>query len=573
MMALKRQGLPTYLVATAVMAFLGLFLLWPIFATLQAGFFADGKFTVHYIVEAFSHPPYRNGLINSLLIGLTTTLGASLLGVPLAYIAARYQFAGQRLWSGLILVPLILPPFVGAIGLKNLLDIRGSVNVLLQNIGLLGTGPDGYIDWLGQSGFWGVVIIETLHLYPIIFLNVQAALANIDPALEESSRNLGAGGWRTFWRVTLPLARPGLFAGATIVFIWSFTELGAPLMLNYDDDLTVVQIFDFLRVESATVEPQAFALVVVLLVASIALYLLGKVILGRQAAATMSKATHAAVAQPLGAVGTILATLLFGLITLLAVMPHIGVVLDSISSVWVGTVLPTQYTTANYANAVDPEYAALPSIFNSLKYSICATGLDVLVGLTIAYLVVRSRIRGRQILDALAMLPLAVPGLVMAAGYIAITRSGSFLEPIGPWKDPTVLLIIAYAVRRLPYIVRSCVAGLQQTAVELEEAARNLGATPLRTMWRITLPLIVANIIAGALLTFSFAMLEVSDSLMLAGQSTHYPITKAIYSMMSISDTVGIAMAMGVIGMLLLTATIVGASLLLGRRLGAIFRI
>ena len=344
-------------------------------------------------------------------------------------------------------------------------------------------------------------------------------------------------------------------------------------MLNYDDDLTVVQIFDFLRVESATVEPQAFALVVVLLVASIALYLLGKVILGRQAAATMSKATHAAVAQPLGAVGTILATLLFGLITLLAVMPHIGVVLDSISSVWVGTVLPTQYTTANYANAVDPEYAALPSIFNSLKYSICATGLDVLVGLTIAYLVVRSRIRGRQILDALAMLPLAVPGLVMAAGYIAITRSGSFLEPIGPWKDPTVLLIIAYAVRRLPYIVRSCVAGLQQTAVELEEAARNLGATPLRTMWRITLPLIVANIIAGALLTFSFAMLEVSDSLMLAGQSTHYPITKAIYSMMSISDTVGIAMAMGVIGMLLLTATIVGASLLLGRRLGAIFRI
>jgi iron(III) transport system permease protein len=567
-----RNNIAAYLVLAGVLTVLGLFLLWPIGAILQAGFFADGRFTARYLLEAFEHPLYREGLINSLWVAVATTAASTALGVPLAFVASRYRFAGKRLWTGLILVPLILPPFVGAIGLKNLLDIRGSVNILLQNIGVLGSGPDDTIDWLGQSGVWGVVIMETLHLYPILFLNVQAALANIDPSLEESARNLGASGWRTFWRVTLPLARPGVFAGATIVFIWSFTELGTPLMLNYTEVLPV-QVFDFFRVESAVIDPQAFALVIVLLGTSVGLYLMGKVVLGRQPVAMVSKAARAGSEQGLGLVGTGLATAMFGLITLLAILPHIGVVLDSVSRVWTGTVLPGRYTVSHYVDAMDPEYAALPSIVNSLKYSICAMGLDLMLGLAIAYLLVRCSIRGRDLLDGLAMLPLAVPGLVIAAGYIAITRSGRFLEPIGPWKDPTLLLIIAYAVRRLPYVVRSAVAGLQQTSVELEEAARSLGATPLRTIRRITLPLIAANLIAGALLSFSFAMLEVSDSLMLAGDVAYYPITKAIYAMMSIADTVGIATAMGVMGMLLLTGTILAASLLMGRRLGAMFRI
>ena len=571
-MASSRRQLPAYILAAVAMAFLALFLLWPIAATLQAGFFADGQFTVRYIVNAFTDERYSVGLRNSFAIATATTLASMALGIPLAVVANRYRFAGKRLWTALVLVPMILPPFVGAIGLKNLLDIRGSVNILLQHLGILGTGPNDYIDFLGASGFWGVVIMETLHLYPIMFLNLQAALANIDPAMEESARNLGAGSWRTFRRITLPLARPGLFAGATIVFIWSFTELGTPLMLHYWN-VTSVQVFNFLRLESATPDPQAFALVVVLLAVSVGTYLFGKVLLGQRAAPMTSKATHAADQRSLGPLGTTLATLLFAFTTFLAVLPHIGVVLDSVTRVWVGSVLPTDYTASHYVNAMDPDYAALPSIANSLKYSLAATTLDVVLGLVIAWLIVRSTIRGRTLLDALAMLPLAVPGLVMAAGYIAITRAGSPLEAIGPWRNPTGLLIIAYSVRRLPYMVRSVVAGLQQTSVDLEEAARNLGATPLRTVRKVTLPLIAANIIAGALLCFSFAMLEVSDSLMLAGDQAYYPITKAIYSMMSISDTVGIATAMGVLGMLLLTATIVGASLLLGRRLGAIFRV
>jgi iron(III) transport system permease protein len=209
--------------------------------------------------------------------------------------------------------------------------------------------------------------------------------------------------------------------------------------------------------------------------------------------------------------------------------------------------------------------------------------IDIVLGVLIGYLIVRTRIRGRVVLDALSMLPLAVPGLVMAFGFVALSLSWPFApgDPLAGWADiigaepnPAPLLIAAYAVRRLPYVVRSTVAGLQQTSGELEEAARNLGASAFTAVRRVVVPLIAANLIAGGLLAFSFAMLEVSDSLILAQQEKHYPITKAIYTFADrLGDGPSIASAMGVWGMALLATTLVGASVLMGKKLGAIFRV
>ncbi|MGH8016906.1 MAG: ABC transporter permease, partial [Opitutaceae bacterium] len=192
----------------------------------------------------------------------------------------------------------------------------------------------------------------------------------------------------------------------------------------------------------------------------------------------------------------------------------------------------------------------------------------------IAYVIVRTKIPGRGVLDALAMMPLAVPGLVMAFGYLAMSQEGRFFGFLNPVENPTVLLIIAYAVRRLPYMVRAAVAGFQQTSETLEEAAQNLGSPPLKAAIKITLPLIMANIIAGALLAFSFAMLEVSDSLILAQKQMFYPITKAIFELFQLlGDGRFLASALGVWAMVFLAVTIGGMSLLLGKRLGAIFRV
>jgi iron(III) transport system permease protein len=188
--------------------------------------------------------------------------------------------------------------------------------------------------------------------------------------------------------------------------------------------------------------------------------------------------------------------------------------------------------------------------------------------------VVRTRLPGRHLLDAMAMMPLAVPGLVLAFGYLAMSQEGRFFSFLDPTENPTGLLIIAYAVRRLPYVVRSCVAGFQQTSETLEEAAQNLGAPPLKATIRITLPLITANIMAGGLLAFSFAMLEVSDSLILAQQSAYYPITKAIYQLFNqLGNGHFLACALGVWAMIFLATTIAGASAVLGKKLGALFRV
>jgi iron(III) transport system permease protein len=199
--------------------------------------------------------------------------------------------------------------------------------------------------------------------------------------------------------------------------------------------------------------------------------------------------------------------------------------------------------------------------------------VDVVLGIAIAYVIVRTRVAGRAILDFLVMLPLAVPGLVLAFGYLAMTRDGRLFSFLNPVENPAPLLVIAYSVRRLPYMVRSAAAGFQQTSVTLEEAAANLGCPPFRATVRITLPLIMANLIAGGLLAFAFAMLEVSDSLVLAQKQAYYPITKAIFELFQLlGDGRFLASALGTWAMLFLGLVIAGASLLLGRKLGAIFR-
>lgn len=545
------------------------FFLWPIAETLRGAFFGqDGRPTLAYVAEVFRNPIYLEGLWNSLVMGVTSTILAIAIALPLAFLTDRFIFPGKSLLSATILIPMILPPFVGAIGVKHILGQQGALNALLESVGLL--DPATPIDWLGQSRLAGVVVMNALHLYPIIYLNVVAALANVDPAMEEAAQNLGCTGFRKFRKITLPLIMPGLFAGGTIVFIWAFTELGVPLMFEFNR-VTSVQIF--FGIKDIGGNPFPFALVAVMLVSTVVLYAGSKILFGGQGHAMMAKATSQGGPRPLGGAAGWLCTAFFGAITLVAVLPHIGVILVAFSSDWYQTILPTGWTVSHFETALGHDLT-LPAIKNSLRYAGLATILDVILGVAIAYVVVRTNLRGRQILDAMAMLPLAVPGLVLAFGYLAMTQDGKIFGFMNPANDPLMILVIAYAVRRLPYVVRSAAAGFQQTSVTLEEAAQNLGCPPLRALRKITLPLIAANLMAGALLAFSFAMLEVSDSLILAQKQQDFPITKAIYELYQLlGEGRFVASALGVWAMVFLGVTILGASLILGKKLGAIFRV
>jgi iron(III) transport system permease protein len=565
-----------------ILILFAVFLLWPIGRVLRVAFFGlpestDG-FTLLYIKAIFLDSELRGGLINASLIAILVTFTCTAISVPLAILSSRYNFRGKAMMSGLLLVPLILPPFVGAIGMRQFIGRYGALTGLAQVLHII--GPDTPIDWFGSAKLLGIVLIESLSLYPIIFLNISAALANIDPAMEQAAANLGASRWTIFRKITLPLMRPGLFAGGTIVLIWSFTELGTPLMFEFNR-VTSVQIFR--RITQVSGSPMPYALVVMMLVISTLLYVIGKSVLGRRQDSAVTKASIQTTARELRGAKAFFVLLPFVIVTTLALLPHVGVLLTSVSGIgaWYQSVVPTVFTAEHYKHALTHDLT-VPSVGNSIILAGCSMLVDLALGLVIAYLLVRSRIKGKGLLDSLAMLPLAVPGLVLAFGYLSISlqlqtwfkASPRISNLVDVTENPMLLLIVAYAIRRLPYVVRSAVAGLEQTPVDLELAAKNLGASSSLTLRKITIPLIAANLIAGGLLAFAFAMLEVSDSLVLAQKQDWWPITKAIYELFQrLGDGPYIASALGVWAMVLLTLTILSANSLLGRKMGAVFRV
>ncbi|MCC6422161.1 MAG: iron ABC transporter permease [Phycisphaerales bacterium] len=573
--------MPQFVLAIALVVLLGGTLIWPMAQVVRTGFVTrDGSPTLSYIALIFSDPLLVRGLLNAAGVAIVVTAVTLALSLPLAALSVRYDFRGRAILAGLLLVPLVLPPFVGAIGMRLVLGRFGPLTWIVQQVGAWfgqEISPLG-IDWMGRMRLVGIIVVEVLHLYPIMLLNLQASLANIDPAMEQAAANLGAGRWRRFWKITLPLMRPGLFAGCTLVLIWSFTELGTPLMFDFYT-ITPVQIFK--QITDVSDNPMPYALVVVMLAASALLYIIGKLLLGRSYDSGTSKASVAWTPKRLSGRRGLLAALPFVIVFAAAVLPHLSVVLTSFSEVgaWHKSLLPAQWTLGHYAQALVDELA-LPSIRNSIFYATIATSGAVVVGLLVAVLVVRTDVPGRGAIDALAMLPLAVPGLVLAFGYLSISiwlkqKMGRNVPAVLDVQNfPPLFLIIAYGARRLPYIVRAAVAGLQQTPRDLELAAANLGASRWRVMRRITVPLILANLLAGALLAFAFSMLEVSDSLILAQRSEFYPITKAIWELSQrLGDGLYVAGALGVWAMALLTLTILAANALLGKKLGAVFRV
>ena len=559
--------------------FFALFLIYPLLYVFKEAFWIQNKFDLTYFKLMVTDPSIRELVVNSFKIGAMVTIVTSIVSLPLAYFLTRYRYPGRNMLRSIILIPMIMPPFVGAIGMKQFFGSFGSVNMLLVKLNLMDITET--IDWFA-GGFWGVVILSTLHLYPIMYLNIVAALANVDPSLEEAAENMGASRFQVFRKITLPLMMPGYFAGAILVFIWAFTDLGTPLIFEYRNVISV-QIFS--QVTQANTNPMGYALVVLIVVLTALAFYISKRWTGSKHYEMLGRG-HVTSRETDAKWGMRSIIYLFiGGLTFIALLPHISVILVSLTpdaSQWRLSVLPQSWTFAHYVETFTHD-DTLPSILNSLKYSIFSTLLALLVGIVVSYLLTRKRLPFQNLLDAIAMLPLALPGVAIAFGYMGSFADTTlllryfpegFVSVIDPRKNPTFLLIISYGVRRLPYMLRSIYAGLQQTSVTYEEASQNMGATPIRTLYKITLPLVVANILAGAILVFSFSMLEVSDSLILAMKDEYYPITKAIWALSQRPDHGAYtASALGVVGMLILIACLLGAGRVLGGKLGEIFRI
>ncbi len=544
--------------------FLVLFFLMPAAATLQGAVRdAQGNLTLAFLQEVFLNPICREGFINAGLIATASTFGCLLISIPLASFKVRFFFPGRNLFHALVLAPLLLPPFVGALGVQALMGQMGAFNSLLAIFHWI--DPLKPPDWLGEGRMLGVILMNVLHLYPLTYMSLASALQGMDPALEEAAESLGAPPLRRLLKITVPLMIPSLFAGGSLTFIWSFTELGVPLMFDVER-VTSVQVFNALK--DLEDNPFPFALVVVLLISTTLMFLLSRLgFKGRQAEGggrgVQTRPPQMLVWQKAWSL-----SLIFGCVWMVSLLPHMGLAVLSFSADWYQTVLPKSLGLSNYRDALGNELA-LSSIANSLRYASISALIDMGLGVAIAWVLIRTRIPGRGLLDALVMMPLSVPGIVLALGYLALSREGQPLAWLMLGDDPLFLLAVAYSMRRLPYVVRSVSAGLMEVSPTLEEAGESLGASPLRVFRRITLPLVLPSVIAGGIMAFSFAMLEVSDSMILAQRTVYFPITKAIYTLAgAIGDGPLLASALGVWAMLFLIAMVAGLKSFFGRGVG-----
>ncbi len=525
------------LVAAGITAFLAAFLLVPVGSVFVTAFAeVDGSFTLGHFSTFFTTSLMRESFGNSLYVALVSVAIASFIAVPLAYITVRFEFRGAALIQTLGVLPLIMPPFVGAVAMTLIFGRSGSVNLLLD-------------EYLGftipfMQGLNGVIFVESLHYFPFILMNLLVALRNIDSAMEEAALNLGCRGWRLFWRVVFPLALPGYLAGAALVFIKVFDDLGTPLVLGQTNMLAPQA---YLRITQVGLEdPMGYVISVIMIAFSIAaLWLSVRVMKGKDFT-TVQKGAGGLARRRLSRWESLLAYSSIVIVLLVVLSPHLGLTILSLAQVWSFSPLPDAYTLRHYATVFgDSSFM----INNTLLYCGLAALIDVIIGTAIAYLILRTKIPGRQWLDFIASSAIAVPGIVLAIGFL---RTFQGLEVGGvPVTQTWILIMIAYAVRRLPYALRSCVAALQQVNVSLEEAAEMLGASGWRTVRRIVIPLMAGGILAGFVSSFITAAVELSATILLVVKESQAPMSYGIYLYMQSVAGRGPGAALGVLAVLL----------------------
>lgn len=527
------------LLALAIGAFLVAFLVVPVATVVYAAFADAGTgFTLAHFAAFAQISLMRESFANSLYVAGTTVLAASLIAVPLAYLTARFEFRGALLIQTLGVLPLVMPAFVGAAAMQMLFGRSGSVNLLLKDaFGV--TIPF-------MEGLNGVIFVETLHYFPFILLNLAAALANIDPAMEESAQNLGASGWRLFRKVVFPLALPGYVAGASLVFIKVFDDLGTPLVLNVTNMLAPQA---YLRVTSIGLEdPIGYVICVILVVFSIGAMGGAWWFVKRRDYAMVARGAAAALRRRLGPWQSALAYGWIVGVLLLVLSPHLGLLLMSLSKVWSFTVLPEHFTLAHYATVFEDSSRM---IWNTFLYCGLAALLDVALGTAIAYVVLRTSIPGRSLLDHLTTVALAMPGLVLGIGYLRTFRGLELPFGGGAFTASWLIFVVAYGVRRLPYALRSCMAALTQVHPALEEAAENLGAARWNVIRRVVVPLMAGGILAGFVTSFITAAGEISETILLTSRESLAPMSYGIYLYFQSIAGRGPGAALGVIAVVL----------------------
>lgn len=487
-----------------IWAFLIIFILYPLTRIFYDSVTNEaGEFTLGYFRDFFTDSFYLRSFWRSMVLGVAAVLSTSVIGIAVAFLIVRYDFPYRKTFSYLTMLPMILPPLVGVLGFVFILGRAGTVNILLM-------------DWFGLEapinfmyGMHGVLLVETVHLFPLMTLSILDALAKVDPSLEEAAQGVGATGWHRFWTITLPLTTPGYVSGALLVFIWTFADFITPLVVGVQDLLAPQAYLNIMQF----VDRRIFRMGIVISALLVVLAILF-VIAAREYVAIKdysSLAYSRVERRRLGPFQRWLAVGLLMLLMIVCIIPQVGVLFAAVGRGWALTPFPVHYTM-EFFRAVSIETPKF--IINSFVYAGLALVLCLVIGVPMAWIMSRTHAPGRNAMDALTTLILAIPGTAIGIAYIrAFNVPLPFID--APLTGMWVILPLVLAVRRLPYTVRGSYSSLLLVHPSMEEAAANVGATKLRTFRDITVPLVWKGILVGALFSFIMSIQEASATIFL----------------------------------------------------------
>lgn len=492
-------------ITLSIVLFFALFILFPVVLVLNKSIYNGeaGRFTLEHFSLFFERKFYWVTLWNSIKVTVVATLLAVLIGLPLAYMLRRVKIFGSGIVQILIIVSYISPPFIGAYAWIQLLGRSGVITKWINDTFQL--------QFDGIYGFAGIVLVLTLQSFPLIFIYISGALKNLDNSLIEAAESLGYSGVQRVVKIVVPLIAPTILASSLLVFMRVIADFGTPMLIGEGYRTIPVLIYTQFMSEVGGDAGFAAALASIFIIVTIALFLVQRVI-ARQYSYSMSALRPMETKKSTGIKNLLSHVAVYG-VTLLAILPQLVVVYTSFLETIGGQVYTGKFSLQNYENILFNR--DLSMILNTYQLGLIAIVVIVILGILIAYLTVRKRNKVTSLLDTVSMLPFVIPGSVLAMALIfAFGEAPLYLT------GTSLIMVLAFVIRRMPYTVRSSTAIVSQISPSMEEAAISLGASERRTFFRVVVPMMMPGVLAGAIMSWMTILGELSASIILYSTNT-----------------------------------------------------
>ena len=470
---------------------------------------SEGAFSLRTYINFFRLPYYFNTLKNSFIVCTLATLFSVLVGLPMAYITSRFHIAGKKFINLMVILSLLSPPFIGAYAWIILLGRNGLVTNILAAIGI--TAPTIY-------GLGGIIFIFTLKFFPYVYLYASGALSSIDASLEEAGENLGMSSLKRIMTITFPLILPTITSAALLVFMTSLADFGTPMLIGEGFKTLPVIVYDEFMSELGGNAAMASTLSVIIVLFSLSVLFIQKKVVEKRS--YMMSSLRPPEVKELSKGKKFLATLFCYSVVILAMVQQIVVITTSFMKTR-GPIFLKEFSLENY-NLVLNRLSL--NIRNTFIFAVIALTVMVVLGILIAYIIVRRRSKFNNFLDTLIMFPYVIPGSVLGITLlVAFNRKPLVLS------GTAAIIIIAYIIRKIPYTVRSSASILYQIDPSIEEASINLGVSPMKTFFKVTAVMMAPGVFSGAILSWITTINELSSTVILYTGRTS-TISVAVYT-------------------------------------------